>query len=193
MLNSTPVRIVITGGPGSGKTEFFERLKTEKELDGFLFFEELARRILSENPAIRHHTAALHREIYQQQVSREEAAGSRSFITDRGTVDAFAFHPETMRDVGTHPETMRDVGTTLEREYSRYTAVIQLGSAAALGEQYYQRDKVRRESVVEAMEIENAVRNVWSRHPGYAFLPAHEDFEEKYNQFWRLIVRNVEA
>ena len=183
MLNSTPVRIVITGGPGSGKTEFFERLKTEKELDGFLFFEELARRILSENPAIRNHTAALHREIYQQQVSREEAAGSRSFITDRGTVDAFAFHPETMHGIG----------TTLEREYNRYTAVIQLGSAAALGEQYYRRDEVRRESVAEAMEIENAVRNVWSRHPGYAFLPAHEDFEEKYDQFWRLIVRNVEA
>lgn len=176
-------RIVITGGPGSGKTEFFERLKDETELDGFLFLEELARRILSDKPHIRHHPDELHREIYRRQIEREEAAGERPLVTDRGTVDAFAFHPETMTDIG----------TTLEFEYLRYSLVIQLGSAAALGERYYVRDEIRQENVSEALRIETALRRVWSAHPNYKFIPALEQIEEKYSRFRDLIVSNIKG
>jgi predicted ATPase len=176
-----PKRIVITGGPGSGKTQFFERLKLEAELSEFLFFEELARRIISDQPHIRHHPDKFHREIYRRQIEREETAGARSLITDRGTVDAFAFHPETMTDVG----------TTLEAEYRRYSLVVQLGSAAALGEDYYVQDEIRQESVAEALVIESALRRVWSAHPGYQFLGASEHLEEKYSRFRDLIVANI--
>ena len=183
MTDAASARVVITGGPGSGKTEFFERLKTEDKLAGFLFFEELARQILIENPRIRHDQSAFHREIFSRQVGREEAAGARSFVTDRGTVDAFAFHPETMNDVG----------TSLENEYRRYTAVIQLGSAAALGERYYQQDEVRDETIAEALQVEAAIRSVWSGHPNYTFVPANEDLEEKYGEFRRIIVKDAEG
>jgi len=176
-------RIVITGGPGSGKTEFFERLKNESELSGFLFLEELARRILSNKPHIRHHPDEFHREIYRQQIEREEAAGERPLVTDRGTVDAFAFHPETMADIG----------TTLELEYQRYSLVIQLGSAAALGKDFYVRDEIRRENVNEALAIETALRRVWSAHPRYNFIPASEQIEEKYSRFRDLIVSNMKG
>jgi predicted ATPase len=174
-------RIVVTGAPGSGKTEFMERLKGESPLSGFFFFEELARVILSENPGIRANKAALHREIYTQQVARETAAGDKSFVTDRGTVDAFAFHPESMDEVG----------TTLQCEYRRYTRVIQLGSAAILGEPYYRRDEVRNESVTEALEIEAAIRRVWGDHPNYVFVAAQPDLDGKYSQFRQLILRQL--
>jgi hypothetical protein len=88
---------------------------------------------------------------------------------------------------------MADVGTTLEREYGRYTAVVQLGSAAALGEQYYRQDRIRRETTAEALEIEEAIREVWGRHPNYIFVPAVEDMEEKYDRLRRLIVENIAA
>jgi len=174
-------RIVVTGAPASAKTEFVERLKGESPLDGFLFFEELARIILSENPEIRRNKAALHREIYTRQVAREDAAGEKSFVTDRGTVDAFAFHPESMGQVG----------TTLEKEYRRYTSVIQLGSAASLGEVYYIRDDIRNESAAEALEIEAAIRRVWGSHPNYAFVAAQPDLAEKYALFRHLVLRQV--
>ncbi len=166
-------RLVITGAPASGKTVFFERLRHVKEFSGYVFFDELARRLLEETPSYRGRWAEFHREIYRRQTEREQAIAGRPFVTDRGTVDAFAFHPETVADVG----------TTLEAEYARYTGVIQLGSSAGLGEAYYPTDEIRRETIDEAMAIEAAISRVWSPHPAYRFVPAEPSLEEKYRRF----------
>ena len=180
-----PDRIVITGAPASGKTEFVQRLKQEPPTAGFVFFDELARRLLEENPSYRQNLRAFHREIYRLQTAREDEIRGESFVSDRGTVDAFAFHPETVADVG----------TSLEREYERYDSVIHLGSAAALGEPYYTHDAVRNESITDALTIERALKNVWEKHPGYHFVPAVVDFEEKYRSFLNtiraLLVKNI--
>ena len=162
-------RIVLTGAPASGKTIIFEKLRNDPDLVGFVFLEELARKLLIENPAYRQDWPSFHREIYRRQLAREQAAGDCPFITDRGTVDAFAFHPETVHDVD----------TTLEREFSRYTAVLQLGTAADLGDDYYVRDDIRNESITDTLAIENALKGVWKDHPGYNFLEANPNFEQK--------------
>lgn len=166
-------RIVITGAPASGKTDFVERLKRRPEFSDFLFFDELARQLLSENPDIRHDWMGFHLEIYRRQTERELLAVGHSFVTDRGTLDAFAFHPEAMAVVG----------TTVDREYARYDSVVHLGSAAILGEEFYRNDIVRRETIDEALEIERAIAQVWSGHRGYRFLPARNDYENKYSEF----------
>lgn len=163
-------RIVITGAPGSGKTAFIDSLKSERAFQHFLFFDELARRLLTERPEYRNQWAEFHREIYRLQTGREESAGDGSFITDRGTVDAFAFHPETLGAVG----------TTLAQEYDRYSAVVQLGSTARLGETYYHTDDIRLESVSDALAIEGALMKAWGGHPRYRFVEAYTTWEEKY-------------
>ncbi len=163
-------RIVITGAPGSGKTEFLNRLRAYPELNGFAFFDELARQLLVENPSFRSHRREFHQEIYRRQVAREEAARGKSFVTDRGTVDAFAFHPETAQDVG----------TTITAEFQRYDLVIQLGSAATLGSPYYIQDEIRTESIEDALAIEAALRSVWSPHQNYHFIAAQQDYEAKF-------------
>ena len=94
-------QIVLTGAPGSGKTALIERLRSDSAFGNFLFFDELARELLKQNPDYRTRWAEFHREIYRRQVGRENDAAGRPFITDRGTVDAFAFHPETLKEVGT--------------------------------------------------------------------------------------------
>ena len=170
------MRIVITGAPASGKTTFFERLKKQPAFAGYLFFEEIARQLLREDPTYRQRHQEFHQEIYRRQAAREKAAGDRPFVSDRGTADAFAFHPEAATQVG----------TTIEKEYARYTAVIQLGTAAALGPQHYSRDDVRRESAEEAMAIERAIASVWHKHYGYHLIPAQPDFEAKYRDFLTL-------
>ncbi len=166
-------RIVITGAPGSGKTQFLQRLRLDQAFDQFLFFDELARQLLREDPTFRQRWSEFHREIYRRQSARESEAEQRPFITDRGTVDAFAFHPETAAAVG----------TSIDREYKRYTTVIQLGSAARLGEPYYGRDEIRNESIEDALFIERAIESVWRNHPGYHWIDARLDFEEKYRHF----------
>ncbi len=162
-------RIVITGGPGSGKTVCLQKLQSNPALGHFLFFEELARRLLVENPQFRQQRREFHQEIYRLQCAREMEAGERPFFSDRGTIDAFAFHPETIEEVG----------TTIAREYQRYSAVIHLGSAARLGSAYYRGDEIRNESIEEALFIEQAIEGVWKGHPGYRFLDAEADFGAK--------------
>ncbi len=166
-------RIVITGAPASGKTELFDRLSADDRFRSFTFLPELARQLLIENPGFRTDRETFHQEIYRRQVDREDALGGGSFITDRGTVDAFAFHPETAALVG----------TTIEREFARYDAVVHLGSAADLGPGYYRTDTVRLETIDEALQIEQAIQSVWKAHPGYAYLPAHVTYEKKYEEF----------
>lgn len=163
-------RIVITGAPASGKTEIFKRLKRHPVFSDFVFFDELARQLLSENPEYRNNWSEFHIEIYRRQIAREEQVGKQPFITDRGTADAFAFYPQTMHSVG----------TILEKEYSRYSAVVQLGSSAILGDEFYQCDVVRHESASSALEIEKALTDVWQQHPGYYFVEAEIDLEKKY-------------
>lgn len=163
-------RIVITGAPGSGKTKFIDRIREDAAFGEFVFFEELARQLLIRRPEFRHRWAEFHREIYQSQVGREERAAGRSFITDRGTVDAFAFHPETLTQVG----------TTIEREYARYTAVVHLGTTARLGESHYTTDEIRHESPQDALAIEQALIGAWGGHPRYRFVDAFESWEEKF-------------
>lgn len=166
-------RIVLTGAPSSGKSDFLHRLQKEAGFDRFAFFEEMARTLLEENPGFRNNWNDFHRQILKRQKAREDALEGGSFVSDRGTVDAFAFHPEMLAELG----------TSLGDEYKRYTAVIHLESAANLGEKYYTTDHVRNESLDEALAIEAAIRKAWQSHPGYHFIAAAPDFAGKYGLF----------
>ncbi len=133
---------------------------------------------MEENPAYRHDHSAFHREIYYLQTNRENQLKGKSFISDRGTVDAFAFHPETLAEVNTN----------INKEYDRYDNVIQLGSSASLGVIYYINDNIRRESLAEALIIEKAITKAWSDHRGYIFIKANADFENKYNELLNILL-----
>ncbi|MBD3256819.1 AAA family ATPase [candidate division GN15 bacterium] len=181
-MQSTPPRIVITGAPGSAKSLFLDRLRDEPFMAGFVFFEEVARVLLESHPELRGQWAEFHRRIYARQTAQEAAVGTRPFVTDRGTVDAHAFHPETLADVG----------TSLEREYERYTAVIHLQTAAALDNRPWETDSVRTESRDDALAIERALKLAWQDHPGYYFLPAENDVDRKYRRFRDMVRQEVE-
>jgi len=170
-------RIVITGAPASAKTEFIERLKTLPEFSDFEFLEELARALLSENASFRQDPIEFHCHIYDFQVEREEMLDGKPFITDRGTVDGFAFHPGSLKTIG----------TTLEKEYQRYTSVIQLGSAAKLGDEFYAKDEIRNESIEEAIQIEKAITRVWAGHKGYNYIKPDKNIEKKFDNFVQLL------
>ena len=170
-------RIVITGAPASAKTEFIERLKPMPEFGQFTFFEELARKLLGENSSGRDNPEKFHRRIYDAQTKREGELGERPFITDRGTLDAFAFHPESINLIG----------TTFECEYRRYTAVMHLGTAASLGENFYAQDDIRTNSIEEALKIDRALSEIWSGHDSYNYVAAEIEIEQKFREFITLL------
>ena len=174
-----PRRIVITGAPASGKTVFFERLKKDRRLGGYAFFDELARQLLNVDPTLRADRGRFHQLIYRQQIEQEAALPpDQPFITDRGTLDAWAFHPELLEELG----------TTIEAEYARYTDILFLESAAALGPDFYRQDGIRTETIDDVRIIEGATRRIWGEHPGFRQVAASLDLEEKYGRFLELIV-----
>ena len=176
-MNCKIPRIVITGAPASGKTDFIQWLRPRELFRDFIFFDKLARSLLTENPGFRHDWHEFHREIYSRQIKRENDIAGKPFVTDRGTIDAFAFHPETMTAVG----------TTLEREYQRYSLVIHLGTTAGLGDELYRTDTVRRESRAEALEIERALTGGWGGHPRYRYISPKPTIDEKFEAALQII------
>jgi len=165
-------RVVITGAPASGKTDLLLRLQSEPFCQNIIFLPEIARALLTENPDFRQNWSAFHHKVYQLQITQENEIKDKSFISDRGTVDAFAFHSDTAALFG----------TTIEKEYQRYDAVFQLGSAANLSQEYYTQDEIRIESVEDALIIEKAITSVWKNHPVYQLIPASINIEDKYEK-----------
>ncbi|MDF1545275.1 MAG: AAA family ATPase [bacterium] len=172
-MDGQPYRIVVTGAPASGKTEFIQRAEQHPKLSSFLFFQELARLLLEQDPTYRQRWDQFHLEIYRRQIERENAAAGHSFLTDRGTLDAFAFHPNLLHQLK----------TSKEREYERYSHVIQLGSSALLGEEFFRADRIRTESIDQVLGLQRATQQIWSGHPGYCFIEAEVDYEAKYRKF----------
>jgi len=172
-------RLVITGAPASGKTVFFERLKTQPEFRDFAFLDEVARSVLAENPAIRGHWLEFHREIYRRQLAQLERAATAPLISDRGTADTLAFCPHHLEELH----------TSLQIERDRYTGAVQLGSAANLGDRYYRTDDVRTETVDQVLAIERAITAAWSPHPNYYFVPADPDPDRKYHRLLEHLLR----
>ncbi len=174
--------IVITGAPASGKTACFEALKADPQFSCFVFFDELARQLLENNPKYRFHTDDFHREIYRLQVQREDEIKNKPFITDRGTLDGFTFCPNLISAIG----------TTIEEEYQRYTAIIHLGTTASLGKKYYENDNIRTEPIEKVMELEKATTEIWGKHPNFNLLPAEPDFENKLIKL-KILVKQLTA
>lgn len=168
-MSRAPVRLVLTGAPGSGKTVMLNLLAADPEFAWLTFLPELARQLLNQDPAYRNRWDEFHLELYKRQTEREEQLNGHSFVTDRGTVDAFGFHPKSLHKVGSN----------LEREYSRYTHVLLLETSAHLGASYYQMDQIRQESIEDALAIEQALATAWGGHPELIRITANPDFEQK--------------
>ncbi len=172
-------RIVLTGGPGGGKTtaadifrrEIGERVILVPEAATLLFQggfprsrEMHARRVAQ--------TAIFHvqRDLEDAQASLYP---SRALLCDRGTVDGAAYWPGEARDY------FGAVGTTLVTELRRYDAVIFFESAAVGGISIEGGNPMRNESIKEAVALDGKLRALWSRHPHFVLVPHNPSFFKK--------------
>jgi predicted ATPase len=172
-------RIVLTGGPGGGKTtaadlfrrELGERVVVVPESATLVFSGGFPRcdvppGLLSAQRAIFH----VQRNLEDVQSARFP---DRVLLCDRGTVDGAAYWP------GPPTEFFAEMGTSLEEELARYDGVIFFESAAVGGLQVEGGNALRTESVAQAVAIDTRLREVWARHPRFILVRHNHSFLKK--------------
>ena len=188
-VSREPKVIVVTGGPGGGKTtalDLFQRelktaVKIVPEAATLLFGHGLDREAGNEDGKL------LQRSIYRMQVGLEEIFrdfyADRLLICDRGTLDGLAYWPDD------EPSYLQGIGTTFEMEAARYGAVIFFQTAAAHGEDVKSNNPYRTEDARTAVALDEKLQRVWSRHPNYHFIPTEASFMAKINHGLEVIGR----
>lgn len=178
-------RIVVTGGPGAGKTASLE----------------MARRVLCEHvgfaresasivfgggfPRERRETAerAAQRAIYHVQRELEAMYDDRgdldALLCDRGTIDSEAYWP------GEPTDFYLQLGTTHEAELARYALVIHLRPPA--DDDGYRRAGLRIETAAEAARIDARIERAWRGHPRRVFVEHTHDFMAKVSRVVSLL------
>ena len=169
-------KIVLTGGPGAGKTAVLELLRHSlcehvmilPEAAGIVFGGGFPR---YDNSGAR---CAVQRAIYHVQRELEAAAeadGAEIMLCDRGVVDGFAYWPGP-------DDFWQSVGAVRAEALQRYDAVIHL---RVPDEQhgYGHQNPLRIESVVDARRIDDRILHAWDGHPRRYVVEAANNFITK--------------
>ena len=174
-----PARLVVlTGGPGAGKTAVLEVVRRSFCRHVLVLPESAG--ILFGGGFPRHPTPAGHRAVQRAvfHVQRElerlaiEEAEAGLIVCDRGTLDGYAYWPPPREDYWS------EVGTTHSAELARYSAVIHLRTPP-LSNGYDNSNPLRIETAEEAAEIDERIADVWAPHPHRLEVEAAALFEDK--------------
>lgn len=178
--------VVLTGGPGAGKTAVLEMAKRSlcqhvsvlPEAASIVFGGGFLRK--ESLPARK----AAQRAIYymQRELERliDDEHESAIALCDRGTLDGLAYWPEAEEAF------WREINTTREIEIAKYAAVIHLRTPA-LDHGYNHSNPVRKESAIQAAEIDSRIVTAWNGHPRRYFIESSSDFVSKASQALSLI------
>jgi predicted ATPase len=172
-------RVVVTGGPGGGKTtaadlfrrEIGERVVVVPEAATLLYAGGFPR---TGDRAGRESTQ---RAIYAVQRNLEDVQSARFpervLLCDRGTLDGAAYWP------GAPADFFEAVGSTEAAELARYDAVIFFESAAVGGLSIEGGNPERTETIEEALRLDGKLRALWSRHPRFVLVRHDPSFMRK--------------
>jgi len=178
-----PRTVVLTGGPGAGKTAvlelirlfFCEHVTTLPEAAGIVFGGRFPR---SSHEAVQQ---AAQRAIFHVQRELESTtvgANAAVVLCDRGTVDCSAYWAGS-------GDLFTSVGTTRGDELRRYDTVIHLRTPSARA--YNHDNPLRIESVEEASAIDARILAQWDGHPSRHVVEPTEDFLSKASHVLALL------
>ncbi len=170
-------RVVLTGGPGAGKTavlelvrqHFCEHVRILPEAASLIFRGGFPR---GNSPGERR---AAQRAIFSVQRELEAAAeasdNSALVLCDRGTIDGAAYWPGP-------GEFWSANGTTRQVELTRYAAVVHLRPPHR-DEGYNHANPLRLETAAESGIIDRALEAAWEGHPSVTFVESRPHFLDK--------------
>ena len=177
-----PRRLVLTGGPGAGKSTIAAAVAA-KHSDRFVMVPEAARQVYEMlNTTWPQLDAAgrydAQRRMYRLQVEQEQrllaAHPGKALLLDRGTIDGAAYWPDGPAAF------WHDVGSSPAAELARYDAVIWLQTGAALG--LYDGDAsnpIRFEQPAAAVASGELLTHLWGDHPRLTRVAASPSFADK--------------
>ena len=172
-------RVVLTGGPGAGKTavlelirqSFCSHVKVLPETAGIVFSGGFPR---GDSTAIRRPAQRAIFFVQRELEATAEATDVAIVLCDRGTIDGVAYWPGP-------DDFWSDVGTTLGEQLRRYDAVIHLRTPPA-DDGYNHANPLRTESAAQALAIDEFILNAWEKHPRRFVVEATHNFLDKASQ-----------
>jgi predicted ATPase len=181
--------VVLTGGPGAGKTallelvrqSFCEHVLVLPEAAGVVFGGGFPR---EDDDACRR---ASQRAIYYVERELEATADAHNpalVLCDRGTVDGLAYWPAPAEGFWSSLE------TSPELEFGRYDAVIHLRTPD-LRHGYNHENPLRTESAAAAATIDERILDAWAGHPRRFVVEPSTDFLDKATRALQLLRREL--
>jgi hypothetical protein len=186
------LRIVLTGGPGGGKTtaadlfrrEIGDRVIVVPESATILFAGGFPRTL---DPAA---GQATQRAIFHVQRNLEATQAAlypdRLLLCDRGTLDGAAYWP------GGPDEFYEAMATTHQAELDRYDVVLFFETAAVGGLRVEGGNRFRVEGNQQAVDLDHRLLEQWSPHPRFHHVPHHASFLHKINEGLAILQRIVD-
>jgi predicted ATPase len=172
-------RIVLSGGPGGGKTTAADLFRRELG-DRVVIVPESATILFGGGfPRSKQHDAqrSSQQAIFSVQRSLEDIQSAlypdRVLLCDRGTIDGAAYWPD-----GTDGF-FQAMGTSLEEELLRYDAVVFFETAAISGISIEGGNPIRNETLNQALELDTCLRKLWAHHPRFHLVPNMQSFFQK--------------
>lgn len=174
-------RIVLTGGPGGGKTTAADLIRREigdsiivvPEAASMLFYGGFPRRL--DKMSVK----ATQKAIFHVQRNIEDIQHAcfpgRVLLCDRGTIDGTVYWPDSETSF------LEEMGSSLEEEMQRYDAII-FFETAAMGDLSIEGGNPSRiEDNKTAIDLDHRLKSVWSKHPNYYHIPHQSSFMKKLN------------
>ncbi len=184
-------RIVLTGGPGSGKTSVLEKINQVYSSEGYkvIIVPETATELMNNGITFKDGSVSLldfQELVLRLQLSKEEVVDRTIELSknkkvivvyDRGTIDNTAYvNKEEFEEILTRLNNVKSFSDLM----NKYDLVINLVGR----EDFYTTDnnKARSESVSEALELGNATLKCWLGHKKVKIVLPKDTIEEKTSE-----------
>ncbi len=182
--------IVVTGGPGAGKTAVLEIMRkilcehvTVIPEAASILFGGGFWRLKSDSARKSAQRAIFHVQREMQNLVLGESQWALA-LCDRGSLDGLAYWP------GEAEEFYKELNTTAEKEFAKYAAVIHLRTPSSENG-YNLKNPIRIETAEEAAQIDQRISEVWKTHPHYIEVNSSRDFMAKIYRSYMAIQKFI--
>jgi predicted ATPase len=186
--------VVLTGGPGGGKTTFMrELLNDPREQGRWIMVPEAAPLLFQAQLDARKRQfqfAVVRLQIALEDACASVAAADQVLLCHRGTLDPLAYWSRN----GWEQDEFFASTMSRENHLVRYGGVVHLQTAAVGAEPQYRRwpEAHRPETPAQAAEIDGLCHSAWCTHPRFTTIASSHDWQDKARRARAALRRIVE-